>query len=377
MGDRPVPAPPSSAGPTARWKNGWMTGDELGQLWDWFAHHQFRGYSPLYERIATVVARDRTVLDLVRAAPPEAHLPPTLLGAVHYLLLDGLDHPLSEVYAGHSRADPGPLFLEVCHSRRDRISELLAFRRVQTNDCGRSALIGPGLTWVAGRIGLPFALVDVGASAGLNLLCDRYRLDYGDHGATGPPDSPVLVGCEVRGGAPPIAGRLPVPTTRLGIDRSPIDLGDPDDARWLLACVWPDTGRLERTAASIRLAQADLPPVLAGGAVDTLPKVIDQLDDGVAVVVVTSWAFAYFPLDQRREFTDQLARASERRPVAWLSADSAGTVVGVAEPSLTDRDGAQAHVLGAVLLEGGTAHPHLLAVVQQHGGWIDWRAPAG
>ena len=62
--------------------------------------------------------------------------------------------------------------------------------------------------------------------------------------------------------------------------------------------------------------------------------------------------------------------------MAWLSADGAGTVAGVAEPSLTDRDGAQAHVLGAVLFEAGTARPHLLAVVQQHGGWIDWRAPA-
>ncbi len=350
--------------------------DQLGQLWEWFGQHQFRGYSPLYEQIASAVARDPTVLDLVRRSPPEAHLPPALLGAVHYLLLAGLDHALAEVYAGRSPADPVPLFLEVCRSHRDDLSELLAFRRVQTNDCGRSALIGPGLTWIAERIGAPFALVDVGASAGLNLLCDRYRLDYGDHGTTGPPDSPVVVGCEVRAGVPPIAPRLPTPVTRLGIDRSPIDLGDPDDARWLLACVWPDTGRLERTAASIRLAQADLPTVLEGDAVATLPAVLGQLDEGVAVVVVTSWAFAYFSVDQRRQFTGLLAEASERRPVAWLSADGAGTVEGVADPSLTDRDGAQAHVLGAVLFEAGAARPHLLAAVQQHGGWIDWRAPA-
>ena len=349
--------------------------DQLGQLWEWFGHHQFRGYSPLYERIAEAVAAEPSVLDLVRVSPPEAHLPPALLGAVHYLLLDGLDHPLADVYAGRSGADPAPLFLEVCHAHRDEISELLAFRRVQTNDCGRSALIGPGLTWIGNRIAGPFALIDVGASAGLNLLCDRYRLDYGDHGATGPADSPVAVACEVLAGNPTIADRLPTPTSRVGIDRSPIDLGDPTDARWLLACVWPDTGRLARTEASIRLAQADLPTVLEGDAVESLPSVLDGLEDGTAAVVVTSWAFAYFSTDQRRRFTELLGDASHRRPVAWLSADGAGTVEGVAEPALTDASGAQAHVLGAVLFDDGVAQPNLLAVVQQHGGWIDWRAP--
>jgi hypothetical protein len=350
--------------------------DELGQLWEWFGRHQFRGYSPLYERIAEVVAGDPSVLDLVRASPPEAHLPPALLGAVHYLLLDGLDHPLADVYAGRSGADPGPLFLEVCHTHRDEISDLLAFRQVQTNDCGRSALIGPGLTWIGEQIPGPFSLIDVGASAGLNLLCDRYRLDYGDHGASGPADSPVVAACEVLAGHPVIADRLATPISRIGIDRSPIDLGDATDARWLLACVWPDTGRLARTEASIRLAQADLPTVLEGDAVERLPSVLAGLEDGTTAVVVTSWAFAYFSLDQRQRFTDLLTEASYRRPVAWLSADGAGTVEGVADPSLTDASGAQAHVLGAVLFDQGAAHPTLLAVVQQHGGWIDWRAPA-
>ena len=353
-----------------------VASDELGQLWEWFGHHQFRGYSPLYERIAGAVAGDPSVLDLVRASPPEAHLPPALLGAVHYLLLDGLDHPLADVYAGRSGADPGPLFLEVCHTHRDEISDLLAFRQVQTNDCGRSALIGPGLTWIGEQIPGPFSLIDVGASAGLNLLCDRYRLDYGTHGASGPADSPVVAACEVVAGHPVIADRLPTPISRVGIDRSPIDLSDAADARWLLACVWPDTGRLARTEASIRLAQDDLPTVLEGDAVERLPSVLTGLEDGTTAVIVTSWAFAYFSLDQRQRFTDLLTEASYRRPVAWLSADGAGTVEGVADPSLTDALGAQAHVLGAVLFDQGAAHPTLLAVVQQHGGWIDWRAPA-
>ena len=123
--------------------------DDLANLWRWFGEHQFRGYSPIYERIADVVAGDREVLELFREAPPAAHLPPAPLGAVRYLLLDGLDHPLGEVYGGRSDADPGPLFLDLCRAQRAELLALLETRRVQTNDCGRSALIGPALTWVA------------------------------------------------------------------------------------------------------------------------------------------------------------------------------------------------------------------------------------
>jgi hypothetical protein len=348
--------------------------DELADLWEWFGRHQFRGYSPLYEQIAVAVALDDEVLGFVRESPPAAHLPPVLLAAVHYLVLGGLDHPLAEVYAGRSDADAGPLFLEVCRAHRSELAALLAWRRVQTNDCGRSALLGPGLTRMAHRRLGAFALVDVGASAGINLLCDRFRLDYGGHGSTGPPDSTVVVACDVRGGEPPIAALLPTPVARIGIDRDPVDLRDPDDARWLLACVWPDTGRLERTEASIRLAQQNLPPVRRGEANQLLPGVLDQLAGGVAAVVVTSWSFSYFSAADRQRFVDILEAASSRRRVAWLSADGAGTVPGVGDASLTDRDGAQAHLLGATWIERGASESELLAVVQQHGSWIDWRA---
>ena len=108
------------------------SGDDLAQLWEWFAVNQFRGYSPLYERIALAVAVDDEVLGLVRQAPPTAHLPPVLLGAVHFLMLASPGHPLAEVYAGRSGADPVPLFLEVCHTHGDRLTELLSFRQVQT-----------------------------------------------------------------------------------------------------------------------------------------------------------------------------------------------------------------------------------------------------
>ncbi|MGH9018854.1 MAG: DUF2332 domain-containing protein, partial [Acidimicrobiales bacterium] len=248
--------------------------DELAQLWSWFGETFCRDDSPLYGRITEAVAGDPEALELVRQAPPAAHLPLTLLAAVHYLILDGLDHPLAAVYAGRSDADPGPLFLDVCRTQRTALAALLARRHVQTNDCGRSAVIGLGLTWLAAGLDGPLALVDVGASAGINLLCDRYRLDYGAHGATGPADSPVVIDCQVLGGAPPVADRLPPLAIRMGLDQAPVDLTDPADARWLLACVWPDTGRRERTAASIELVRGAPPTIVTGDAVAGLPDLL-------------------------------------------------------------------------------------------------------
>jgi hypothetical protein len=347
--------------------------DDFAEMWKWFATH-CREYSPLYERISLAVAGDRELLERVQAAPPSAHLPPALLAAVHYLLLEGADHLLGDVYGGRSEADPGPLFLDFCRSHSDAVMAIFATRHIQTNECGRSAAIGPGLTWVASQLDGPFALIDVGASAGLNLLCDRYRFDYGRHGATGPAGSPVTISCAVVGGHPPIAELLPPISTRVGIDRSPIDLADPDDARWLLACVWPDTGRLARTAAAIALAQDHPPRVVAGDANATLPGVLAALPLGAVAIVTTTWAFAYFSAADRLAFMDLLDRASHQRTIAWLSAEGAGTVEPFAAERAADDEQGKSDILGAVIFQRGERRAHMLGDVQEHGAWIDWQA---
>src|SRR5436305_12394451 len=136
---------------------------ELGAVWDLMADTSFGSRAPLYDRIARAVAQDDDILTLVLDAPPHAHFPLLLLAAVHYLVLGGLDHPLSAVYAGRSDADPVPLFRDVCLSHRAAIAELLARRHVQTNEVGCTAFIGPALAVAADRPGVPLALGDVGA----------------------------------------------------------------------------------------------------------------------------------------------------------------------------------------------------------------------
>jgi hypothetical protein len=349
--------------------------EQLADIWRFLADTGCRGYSPLYDRICRYVADTGAVLDVVLEAPPAGHFPNVLLGAVHYLLLGGLDHPLAAVYAGTSDADPGPLFEDVCVAHRAEIVELLATRHTNTNEVGRSAVLGPALTTVAARLGAPLGLVDVGASAGLNLLCDRYRLDYGAAGATGPVGAPVRIECAVLGGDPPIAPALPEIVERSGLDLDPVDVRDADATRWLLACVWPDTGRLPRTRLALDEARKDPPRIVAGDAVDGVTDLVLGLPDGVTPVVITTWMLAYLPAERRRAFAAALAAASAERPIAWISAEGAGVLdafAGVDAPS--DATGIEASVFGLVTFRAARVDTsEVLGFVHPHGSAIDWR----
>jgi hypothetical protein len=295
-----------------------------------------------------------------------------LLATAHYLVLEDPEHPLAAVYRGESDADPYPLFRDLCLARQDEVAFLLETRRVQTNECGRSAVIAPGLNWVSSHVPGPFALVDVGASAGLNLMFDKYRIDYGVHGSIGPADSPVQISCKVVQGDPPIWNFEGEIVSRVGIDRSPIDLLDHDDVRWQLACVWPDTGRLGRTAASIALAEQDPPFVIEGDANQKLPEVLSGFPKGLTPVVATTWAFSYFSLDDRARFSDILRDASSGGHIVWLSAESPGVVSDFHVDEAPVHDGAHADLLGVVVFNEGASRSTRLGYVHQHGSWIDW-----
>jgi hypothetical protein len=350
---------------------------DLAAIWLYIADSACRGYSPLYDRVCRAVAESDETLDLVQEAPPSGHNPVLLLAAVHDLLLGGLDHPLAEVYAGRSQADPGPLFIDVCLAQREAILSLLTTQQVNTNEVGRSAIIGPALTTVASRLGAPLGLIDVGCSAGLNLRGDHYRLDYGAAGTTGPADARVEIQCEVVGGSPPIASSLPTIAARVGLDREPLDLSDARALRWQLACVWPDTGRLARTRTALAEARRDPPPLVRGDAVESIGELIATLPPEVTAVVTTTWVVAYFSPDQRAGFHDALATASASRPVAWISAENVGVVAALPSAGAPDAGDVEWSALGLVTFRDGRAVAELLGYTHPHGSRLDWRATPG
>jgi hypothetical protein len=122
------------------------------------------------------------------------------------------------------------------------------------------------------------------------------------------------------------------------------------------------------------LAQEELPRLIRGDANEVLPAVLDDLPHGMPAIIMTTWAFAYFSLEQRDRFVEILDLASRTRPVAWLSAEAPGVVEALAVDQVPSHDGTGADLLGAIVFDGGVRTATLLAFTQAHGNWIDWRA---
>ena len=352
----------------------------LADAWRRFATEQCRGYSPLYERVSMAVAADERVLDLVLGAPLPGWQPNVLLAAVHDLVLAGADHPLAAVYRGDTDpTDVGSLFCDLVVRNRDAVAHLLATRRTNTNECGRSAVIVPALRWATDRMGgEPIAFLDAGASAGLNLYLDRYLLDYGDRGTMGPADAAIRISCALRGDAPvPIGRRSPEIAARLGLDRAPVDLRDPVAARWQLACTWPDTNRLQRTTAAIELVLSDPVEVVEGDLLDDLEATIARLPEDLPLCVVTTWVMAYVRRDDRARFGERLRElsGSRPRPIAWISAEGPRVLDWLPTvPDIASPDGIEPSVLACTRYVAGRSQVEVLGRCHPHGAWLHWTA---
>ncbi len=281
-----------------------------------FAGAEAAGSSPLYAAITAGVADRPDVLTLLLGAQPGQRRPNLLLAAAHALLLDGVDHPLRRWYPDlGGTLTPSPAaaeaFADLVLTQADRVRELVATRRTQTNEVLRSASLALALARVPG----PVALIDAGCSAGLNLRLDRYRYDYG-LGSLGPRDAPLTLRCRLRGPGATVPAALPQVVWRAGLDASPLDPADPDTARWLEALVWPEhRERRERLMAALALAAAEPMPLRRGDVRRDLPDLAREAPNDATLVVQHSAFDAYLPAPDRERLS-ALIRSLGAREIA-------------------------------------------------------------
>lgn len=326
--------------------------------------------SPLYAAVLDVVAADvaaggpsADVLAPAAVAPFGDAVLLRLLGALHRAVLSGTVPELAAHYpsvGGHLHAGLGPAVVAAVDAHRDAIAESLD-AGVQTNEVGRSATLLGGLLELS-ALGLPLRLREVGSSAGLNLLLDRYRYDAGDR-SFGPPDSPLAFDRPWLGRAPELARPLEV-ASRRGSDVAPIDATTAAGALRLRSFVWADQlDRLARLDAALVVARRDPPVVDRADAADWLAVELAAPAAGVCTVVTHSIMFQYLPPASARSMLATLdaagARATPEAPLAWLRMEPGGDQ---AELRLT-------------LWPSGTTH--LLATSAYHGPPVVWRAPEG
>lgn len=344
-----------------------MSQKALSDSWRIFSANECRGYSDLYEQITLAVADSDEVLEFLLTLPAHTHQPNMLLAAVHDRVLQGVEPAIAAIYAGDEQGDIGAMFIDSVLRSRDELAHVMLNRFVQTNEIGRVAVLAPGLASL--KLGSDATLVDVGTSAGLTLTLDHCNIDYGKFGLLGSSASTVTVNCSVLYGKPPVS---PVTIARrIGVDRKPLDPLNEIDYRWLLACVWPDTGRLDRTRAALDLAVKHPNELVTGDAIADLPALLEGING--EVVVTTTWAIVYLPPEKWAVFADILRVASMKRPVHWISAEAPGVVHLLPHIDPPHVEGSSATVLGSVTFKNGEVdQAKVLAHVHSHGQWMWW-----
>lgn len=307
-------------------------------------------------------ATGRRVLDWAGEPVADA-LVLRLVGGLHALHRAGRDPDVSRVFAGEVTAAAA---VEAALARTVHANDatLLAWLEgpPQTNEAARSAGLMTGLLHVAAALGPRVEVLEIGSSAGLNLLIGRMRFDLGGVPA-GPEDSPLLIRPEWRGPPPPRAD-VRVERTR-GVDIAPVDVTDAAAADRLAAYVWVDAPeRMARLQTAIAMVREAPVPLEQGDAADWVEaRLAEPQEAGVTRVLMHSVVWQYLPAHGRERIRAATSAAGERanaeRPLAWV----------MMEPN---RDLHRHEV--RVRCWPGEAMA-LVALTHAHGAWVEGLAP--
>lgn len=267
----------------------------------------------------------RAVLDW--EGPPAATgdaLALRLAGALHGLARSGRSQALTAIYPPNPSVPGNALRDCLSDAIGDHDSFLVPWLQFapQTNDVGRSAVLYAGLMEITRRTGLPLSLLEIGSSAGLNLMLDRYRYDFGGK-MFGAAESALTLTPEWLGPIPEQS--TPEIVARRGCDLSPLQIANPEYRRRLEAYVWPDQQeRYQRLAAAIEILLAEPPEVDAADATDWVrQRIVEERPEKTATVLMHSLTVSYLPEPAKamlREHMERVgSRASASRPLAWLA----------------------------------------------------------
>ena len=306
--------------------------ERLARKYRDFAHHEAHR-SALYAELGAGLAEDRALLAWLDALPVGKRQPNLVFAS--YRLVAGTPSGWAE-------------FETVLKDRRDEVEAVMLERRTQTNEAARCAFMLP----LMAALPQPIALLEVGASAGLCLLADRYGYDY-DDGAHVLGSGPPVLRCRTDG-APPLPSRLPEVVWRAGLDLDPIDVFDEERLHWLELLIWPGMEhRIETLRSAVDVARRDPPRVVQGDLrTDDLDAFAAEAPKDATLVIFHTAVLAYVPRDGRAAFRTRVRRLG----AAWFAAEAPDLLGFEPHPSLM------------ALASGGER----VAMVDGHGGWLSW-----
>ena len=290
-------------------------------------------------------------------------LPLRLIGGLRYMALEHKNTPLARFFFDATKKDSTKNMhaiqsaFTVCHAMRQQEDFLRSFIKtpVQTNEVNRAAGLLGGFLTAIHHTNLPLRLREIGASAGLNLLWDKFLYDLSPYQWHAQPSTPaaktqhgapqkmVRVATRWQGPPAPFATKVKI-LDRKGCDISPLDITNTGDARRLMAYVWQDQKeRQQRLKSAIDLAKAQQTPVLVEKVTHTASWILQQYMEPFSrensnasgqgaplekylTVFYHSIVWPYFDKKTRHQVKAALRhiarKATVARPVAWLRLDT-------------------------------------------------------
>ncbi|ABF53739.1 DUF2332 domain-containing protein [Sphingopyxis alaskensis] len=295
-------------------------------------------------------------------APLADALPLRAAGGFHALHLSEAAHELAPIYADAEDINDAAIVAGVVARHEAALLPWLD-GPPQTNEAGRSSNFIAAMLWLAEQ-GLPahFDCLEIGSSAGINLMIDRYHYDLGGvH--VGPQPGAMAFTPDWRGNHPPMHA-IAIAGLR-GCDVAPVDLTDPAQALRLKAYIWPEHDvRFARMEAAIAAAYVEKPCLIRANAADFVEAELARPQAaGTTRVLMHSIVWQYVPAEQQARVTAAMevagARATADRPVAWIALEANRTV--------------HHHELVVRYWPGGDV-PRKLGHAHAHGAWIEWLA---
>ncbi|WP_428680240.1 DUF2332 domain-containing protein [Sphingopyxis sp.] len=325
--------------------------------------------APVTARVVAALATllDKPATEFARrmadwtGAPLADALPLRAAGGLHALHLSGAVPALAPIYADAEDINDATIVAAIVAQHEAALLPWLD-GPPQTNEAARSSNFIAAMLWLAEQ-GLParFDCLEIGSSAGINLMIDRYHYDLGGV-QVGPVPGAIAFKPEWEGQYPP---QLPIEIAGLkGCDVAPVDLTDPAQALRLKAYIWPEQAeRFARLEAAIKAAHERKPALVRANAADFVEAELKKPQAaGTTRVLMHSIVWQYVPEDQQMRVTTAMeeagAEATAERPLAWISLEA--------------NRAAHVHELVVRHWPGGEAG-HTLAQSHPHGAWIGWK----
>ncbi|WP_172369634.1 DUF2332 family protein [Sporosarcina jiandibaonis] len=293
------------------------------EFWS-FSEAECKSSSSLYECLSKQIAGDRELLELCSFSREGQPVPNLFFGAVQFLLYKGKEHSLRDYYPSmvehpKDHEESFSHFKDFCLLYREELIRLLKVKLVQTNEARRCGFLYPVFSHIYNLTKKPFALIEIGTSAGFQLLWDQYSYDYQSDIIYGNSQSGISIQSEIKGdNHPELLVKSPPVTQRIGIDIHINDVTNEEDLLWLKSLIWPEhkaRRELFDQAVNCLIKNKHKIVFIKGDGVEFLPEIAERIPDDAVICVFHTHVANQMPIEMKYKLLDVIKNIGDKRDI--------------------------------------------------------------